>query len=125
MSNITLYSLAPVDRSARVRWFFEEAGIDFEQVWMNPQTNEHMGDAYRRVNPFGKVPGVERDGDALYESGAIILDTLERDPDSPLAPNPGDGLCLESGGNWFWRLSERVEFCGGQAARSRVSSAIS
>ena len=36
-----------------------------------------------------------------------------------------DGLCLESGGNWFWRLSERVEFCGGQAARSRVSSAIS
>ena len=35
------------------------------------------------------------------------------------------GLCLESGGNWFWRLSERVEFCGGQAARSRVSSAIS
>ncbi len=28
-------------------------------------------------------------------------------------------------GNWFWRLSERVEFCGGQAARSRVSSAIS
>ena len=34
-------------------------------------------------------------------------------------------LCLESGGNWFWRLSERVEFCGGQAARSRVSSAIS
>ena len=90
MSNITLYSLAPVDRSARVRWFFEEAGIDFEQVWMNPQTNEHMGDAYRRVNPFGKVPGVERDGDALYESGAIILDTLERNPDSPLAPNPGD-----------------------------------
>ena len=35
------------------------------------------------------------------------------------------GLCLESGGNWFWRLSERVESCGGQAARSRVSSAIS
>ena len=34
-------------------------------------------------------------------------------------------LCLESGGNWFWRLSERAEFCGGQAARSRVSSAIS
>ena len=34
-------------------------------------------------------------------------------------------LCLESGGNWFWRLSERVEFCGDQAARSRVSSAIS
>ena len=37
----------------------------------------------------------------------------------------GIRLCLESGGNWFWRLSERVEFCGGQAARSRVSSAIS
>ena len=34
-------------------------------------------------------------------------------------------LCLESGGNWFWRLSERVESCGGQAARSRVSLAIS
>ena len=34
-------------------------------------------------------------------------------------------LCLESGGNWFWRFSERVEFCGGQATRSRVSSAIS
>ena len=37
----------------------------------------------------------------------------------------GARLCLESGGNWFWRLSERAEFCGGQAARSRVSSAIS
>ena len=41
------------------------------------------------------------------------------------AQGVGAGLCLESGGNWFWRLSERVEFCGGQAARSRVSSAIS
>lgn len=90
MSNIKLYSLAPVDRSARVRWFYEEAGIDFEQVWMNPETNEHMGDSYQRVNPFSKVPGVERDGDSLYESGAIILETLERLPDSSLAPKPGD-----------------------------------
>jgi len=90
VSNIKLYSLAPIDRSARVRWLFEEVGIDFEQVWMNPQTNEHMGDAYKRVNPFGKVPGVERDGDVLYESGAIILDTLERHPESSLAPKPGD-----------------------------------
>lgn len=90
MSDIKLFSLAPVDRSARVRWFYEEIGIDFEQVWMDPQLNEHMGDTYLRVNPFGKVPGVERNGESLYESGAIIIDTLERHPESPLAPSPGD-----------------------------------
>ena len=90
MSNIKLYSLAPIDRSARVRWLYEEMGIDFEQVWMDPQNGEHLGEAYRRVNPFAKVPGVERDGEKLYESGAIILDTLERHPESPLAPRLGD-----------------------------------
>ncbi len=37
-----------------------------------------------------------------------------------LGTEPWLRLCLESGGNWFWRLSERAEFCGGQAARSRV-----
>ena len=47
------------------------------------------------------------------------------DSQTPTLYRASRGLCLESGGNWFWRLSERVEFCGGQAARSRVSSAIS
>ena len=95
MSSLKLYSLSPVDRSARVRWLYDEMGIEFEQVWMNPQINEHMGEPYRRVNPFGKVPGVQRDGEALFESGAIILDTLERHPESSLAPNPGDANRFE------------------------------
>ena len=90
MNNITLYSLDPLDRSARVRWLYEELGIDFQQIWMDPKSSEHMGDAYRRVNPFATVPGVERDGVGYFESGAIILDTLERMPGQKLAPAPGD-----------------------------------
>ncbi len=90
MSDITLYSLAPIDRGARVRWLYEELGIEYQQVWMDPQNNEHMGDAYRRVNPFAKVPGVQRDGEAFFESGAIIFDTLERMPGNRLAPAPGE-----------------------------------
>ena len=66
--------------------------------------------------------------DFMYEMPATIhsffpaldADWIEKNTDIDTSKR----LCLESGGNWFWRLSERVEFCGGQAARSRVSSAI-
>ena len=68
-------------------------------------------------------------GGALHVVAASQI-TSEGWEHSPVSPDTTAvlvlaRLCLESGGNWFWRLSERVEFCGGQAARSRVSSAIS
>ena len=39
------------------------------------------------------------------DADVVVLSRLENN----------NWLYLESGGNWFWRLSERVEFCGGQA----------
>ena len=69
-------------------------------------------------------------GDWILEraDGSFLLDvriTLLTEDREMIYMTYRGRLCLESGGNWFWRLSERVEFCGDQAARSRVSSAIS
>ena len=58
-------------RDLRVRWALEEAGLPYRERLLA------MGDQdkadYRALQPFGQVPVFERNGFALFESGAIVL----------------------------------------------------
>ena len=136
-----------VDFSEFVRWPVAECSDEGTPVQLLKE-GEGTGAvvAVRRVNELdfyslGAKDLAEKVGLTLPKSRAVVNHlALREDPEffkeirigsmrharySSNAIKKMKGLCLESGGNWFWRLSERVEFCGGQAARSRVSSAIS
>ncbi len=65
-------------RASLVQWYLEELGVEYEFVLLDMSAGVHLKEAYRAINPFGKVPGLE-DGDfKLWESGAILLYVAEK-----------------------------------------------
>jgi glutathione S-transferase len=63
-------------RDLRVRWALEEAGLPYRTRLLE-QGDQDKPD-YRAIQPFGQVPIFEEDGEALFESGAIVLHIGER-----------------------------------------------
>ncbi|HEX3396159.1 MAG TPA: glutathione S-transferase family protein [Steroidobacteraceae bacterium] len=63
-------------RDLRVRWALEEAGLPY-QTRLLVQGDQDKPD-YRALQPFGQVPIFEEDGQAIFESGAIVLYIGER-----------------------------------------------
>ncbi len=67
----------PQTRSMRSLWLLHELGVDFEVV-------EHAFDkslrdpAFLAVSPAGRVPALEIDGAAMFETGAITQFLCER-----------------------------------------------
>ncbi|MAM61700.1 glutathione S-transferase family protein [Maritimibacter sp. UBA3975] len=80
----------PGSRSFRVHWLLAEMGLEPEIE------NYRIGDgslgteAFRDVNPAGRVPALEIDGMTLIESGAIIEYLCETRPEHGLGRLPGD-----------------------------------
>lgn len=68
---------APQTRSMRSLWLLHEMGVEFEVV-------EHAfgknlrSDAFLELNPAGRVPALEIDGDVMFETGAITEYLCER-----------------------------------------------
>lgn len=75
---ITIYALSAFKpelkglvRDIRPVWTLEELGLPYERIVMDPMKGEHKTEAYKKLNPFGKVPTMV-DGDfVLFESTAI------------------------------------------------------
>ncbi len=66
-----------------------ELGLDYELVRVEHETPDEADEAYRRLNPWGRVPTLE-DGDlVLTESAAICLHLADRHPESGLVPPTG------------------------------------
>ena len=74
-------------RDLRVRWALEEVGQDYEVRYL-PQ-GAQKEPPHCALQPFGQVPTFERDGLALFESGAIVLHIAETC--GGLFPEDGDG----------------------------------
>ena len=49
----------------------EELGIDYEFHFVDLLQGENRADSFLQLNPLGKVPVLEHDGEFLWESGAI------------------------------------------------------
>ena len=88
---LTLYH-SPWTRSTGVRILLEELGAPYEMRVINRASGEQRGEAYRRVNPLGKVPAIDHDGAIVTEQVAIYIYLADAFPDRGLAPAIGDRL---------------------------------
>ncbi len=88
----------PRTRASRAVWLLEEAGVDYERVFIDVRDPKARADAgFLAASPMGKVPALE-DGDArLADSAAICLYVADRYAPGILAPacdNPERGRFL-------------------------------
>ena len=86
MAEIVLHHV-PHSRSDRVLWLLEELGVAYElRVW--PFDKSLRNPDFLARSPAGRVPALEIDGRALFESGAIVEYLCERF--GQLGRPPGD-----------------------------------
>lgn len=86
MSTIKFYT-NPMSRGQIARWALHEAGADYEQVLLDYATTM-KGDEYLAINPMGKVPAIEHDGQVVTEAAAICAYLGAAFPTADLAPRP-------------------------------------
>jgi GST-like protein len=66
-----------------------EAGADYRVEPISLEKNEQRSDAYRAINPTGKIPALKLPtGEIVTESAAILLALAERHPEAQLLPPP-------------------------------------
>lgn len=46
----------------------EEAGVDYEYVVVDLQSGAHKAPDYMKIHPLGKIPAMEHNGNAIFES---------------------------------------------------------
>lgn len=76
--------------SHRVRIALNLKGLDYDYLPVDLRSEEHLGDAFRAVNPQAFVPVLEADGQRHIQSPAIIEWLEERHPTPPLLPQAAD-----------------------------------
>ena len=62
----------------KIALFLEEAGIPFESCPVDTMKGEQHADAFRAVNPNGKLPAIDDDGTLVFDSNAILLYLAEK-----------------------------------------------
>lgn len=72
--------------SHRLRIALNLKGLAYEYVAVDLRREEHLGAAFRALNPQGLVPALVDDGRVLTQSPAIIEWLEERYPTPPLLP---------------------------------------
>jgi glutathione S-transferase len=84
---VTLYGFAYGDRSGRIRWLFEELGVNYEDHFLNWESQEHKSAEYLKLNPMGRVPTIRYEGRTFQEAGAICMNFTDMYSSKGLAPN--------------------------------------
>ncbi|MFN3493686.1 MAG: glutathione S-transferase family protein [Hydrogenophaga sp.] len=84
----------------------EEAGAEFEVRRLSFADGEQKGEAYRKINPKGKVPALVDDEWVLTETPAILFHIARCFPAADLWPNPAreSARCAE----WLAWLSSTI-----------------
>lgn len=82
---ITFYDCAPAPSPRRVRMFLAEKGMTVPTVQVDLRAGEHLGEAFRKLNPWGTVPVLLLDdGTAISEASACCRYLEEIHPVPPL-----------------------------------------
>lgn len=76
-------------RSMRSLWLLNELGLDFD-LCVHPFDKSLRAPEYLAINPTGRVPALEIDGQTICESGAIAEALCEYAPDKGLGRAVGD-----------------------------------
>ncbi|WP_084583246.1 glutathione S-transferase family protein [Sphingomonas azotifigens] len=77
----------PQSRGRIARWMLEEVGATYG-VEVLDYASTMKGEAYRAINPMGKVPAIVHDGKVVTECAAICAYLAEAFPEAGLAPLP-------------------------------------
>ena len=85
-----LYNFFRSGTSHRLRIALNLKGLIYEYVAVDLRTGQHLGDAYKALNPQGLVPALQLDEKLLIQSPAIIEWLEERHPTPPLLPADPD-----------------------------------
>lgn len=98
---IRIYSLVDWDRGAKARWLLKEIGQPFETRILNRDKKENETPEFLRLNPMGRVPVLELDDRAIFESNAILNVLADRFPEKRMAPpvNTPERMLYEQ---WMW-----------------------
>ncbi|MEM9436611.1 MAG: glutathione S-transferase family protein [Pseudomonadota bacterium] len=79
----------PQTRSMRSLWLLYELGVEFElKEW--PFDKSLRSEEFLALNPAGRVPALEMDGEVVWETGAITQALCERFPGTGLGRAPND-----------------------------------
>ncbi len=83
-----LYSFFRSGTSHRLRIALKLKGLSYDYEAVNLRSEQHLGPAYKALNPQGLVPALQTDGDdgLLIQSAAIIEWLEERHPQPQLLP---------------------------------------
>ena len=100
---ITLYDCATAPSPRRARILLAEKGVAHETVQVDLRNREHLGAAFRAVNPNGTVPVLHtEEGTRLTDNAAITAYLEARFPEPPmLGVTPGEKAEIAS---WHWRV---------------------
>ncbi len=80
----------PQTRAFTSLWMMEEVGQPYELVRVNIRAPGHPTEAYKKINPMGKVAGFEDGGVGFGETAAILLYVADKFPQTKLSPPPTD-----------------------------------
>ncbi|WBU65326.1 glutathione S-transferase family protein [Paracoccus aerodenitrificans] len=78
----------PGSRSDRILWLLEELGLEYELRTWSLTDGSLRTPEFRDLSPAGRIPALEIDGRAIFESGAIVQYLTERE--GRLAPKSGE-----------------------------------
>lgn len=81
-----LYGFFRSGTSHRLRIALNLKGLTYDQVAIDLRTEQHLGAAYKAINPQQLVPALDIDGAVLTQSPAIIEWLEERYPSPALLP---------------------------------------
>ena len=70
----------------RVHWVLREVGAEFESVIVDLTKGEHKTPKFLAINPYGKLPVLEDNGNFISESAAITTYIAEKHPEKKLIP---------------------------------------
>ena len=85
----TLY-YSPGAASLAVHWMLLETGAKYALERVDMDAKQQKTPGYLKLNPFGVVPTLVVDGEAMFESSALVMILAERESQAKLAPAPGD-----------------------------------
>ena len=84
-----MYTLfwSPGSASMAPHGLLEELGVPYQLSRV--ELSEPRDPAYLKISPWGRVPALLADGQAIFESAAICMHLADRHPQRGLAPEPG------------------------------------
>ena len=85
MSELTFYT-NPMSRGRIVRWMLEEVGATYETHYLGYDSAGMKSEAYKAINPMGKVPAIKHGDTVVTECAAICAYLADAFPQANLAP---------------------------------------